>query len=317
MLSAGTSPKANPMAPFAPNTEGIWFNLPAAVYHAAPGFSQSQANHITPPARLLQYWDKPDEETEYTRMGSLVHQSILEPEVPLPGFAIIPEQFPAPADHAQVKSKKVNVGDLVDWNWNAKYCQKWREKQEAEGLEVIAQKELDRLAGIILAVKGHDTAAQILARGHGEVSCFWYRETQFGRVLCKTRLDWVTDRRNTALADIKVVQEGKAETEEFTRLAIDRGYHLQAAANLEGWNRFARRNTKDKFVFIAVEREQPMSQFVNCVAVPENVLEAGRQAWRSAVETYARCVKENRWPGYGTGINTMILKRWDKERLGI
>ncbi len=305
------------MTPFAPNTPGIWFDLPAKDYHAAPGFSQSMAKHISPPARLLQYLEKPNPETEFTRMGSLVHQRILEPAQPLPGFAVIPEEYPAPADSSLVKTKKVAVGDMVKWSWNAKFCQKWREIEEAKGNEVIEQSELDRLCAILEAVARNKDARGLLSRGRSEVSCFWYRETAFGPVLCKTRQDFVLSEEFVAMADLKIVQRGKAETEEFSSLILERGYHVQAAANIEGWNHHMPHDLKSLMVFIAVEREQPRPEFVNCVSVPEDVLRAGQLAWAQAVETYARCKAENRWPGVGTGINPMILKRWERERFGI
>ena len=305
------------MTPFAPNTEGIWFNLPAKDYHAAPGFSQSQAKHLNPPARWLQYRDKGPVDTEFTRMGSLVHQRLLEPSAPLPGFAVIPEKYPCPADSSLVKTKKAAPGDLVNWSWSAKYCQQWRTEQEAAGLEVIEAEELERLVQIIQAVAGNEDAASLIRGARTEVSCFWHVETAFGPVLCKTRQDVVMPPDHAAIVDAKVVQKFKADTEEFSRLILERGYHIQSAANLEGWNHFNPDDQKEMFVFVAVEREQPMPQFVNCVSVPEDVLRKGREEWRQAVETFARCQHEQRWPGYGNGIKPMILNNWDKRKFGI
>lgn len=293
------------MTPFAPNTPGIWFDLPASVYHAAPGFSQSMAKHMSPPARLLQYLEKPNPETEFTRMGSLVHQRILEPAKPLPKFSIIPAVYPAAK------------GEMKKWHMGADYCKDWVKKEEAAGLEIIEQSELDRLCGILEAVAKNEDARALLSHGRSEVSCFWWKETAFGPVLCKTRQDFVLSEEFVAMADLKIVQRGKAETEEFSSLILERGYHVQAAANLEGWNHHMPHDLKSLMVFIAVEREQPRPEFVNCVSVPEDVLRAGKLAWAQAVETYARCKTENRWPGVGNGINPMILKRWEREKWGI
>lgn len=296
--------------PFTPNAEGIWLDLPAKEYHAAKYFSQSMAKHLSPPARLPVYLSEPSKETEFTRMGTLVHSRILTPNEPLPGIICPPAKYPAPSDSSLVKSKKCAVGDLLDWTYQAKFCRVWRETQEAAGLEVMDSKELDRLVGIVDAIRNHETAAAIFASGRGEVSLVSPFETAHGTIKTKCRLDWVPP--GNFLADIKVVQDGKADHDEFVRLCIDRGYDIQAASNLMAWNYNNPDDQRHAFVFVAVERENPRPEFVNCLTVPPDMMELGRAKWGRACETYAKCNAENRWPGYPTGFTSMNLPPWAK-----
>src|ERR1043165_8519081 len=69
-LSTNLSP-AQLMHSFTPNTEGIFEDLPAHVYHAAPGVSNSMLKNMEPPARLPVYLAEKREPTAAQIIGTL------------------------------------------------------------------------------------------------------------------------------------------------------------------------------------------------------------------------------------------------------
>ena len=61
-------------------------------------------------------------------------------------------------------------------------------------------------------------------------------------------------------------------------------------------------------VFIAVETAQPYPCV--CRAIDPDQLELGRWQYRLALERAARCTEAGVWPGYGEGLQSLVLPPW-------
>lgn len=273
------------------------YDIPAPVYHGAPGFSNSMAGHMDPPARLPAYLEdnKDFEPTIFMVLGTLIHQRILEPAAPMPKLAI------EPSTYGPEKKK---------WHNGAGECKAWRQAQIDAGRIPMKQDQLDSLIGCIDAVKANPIVANLFSeRGVGEVSLF----TEFDGVLTKARLDYVPPSRICrALVDIKKVQEGNAEREAFINLAVRRGYHRQAAHYLDSWNYWFPDDQRDAFLFIVVEEQKPY--LTNVIPMGPKTIARGRVLNDEIRARYKECKALNVWPGYPMSLKPIEASDWNLEK---
>lgn len=256
------------MNAFTPNTEGVFENLPAETYHAAPGLSHSMCKHLEPPARLPVYMKEKREPTAAMIMGTLVHQRILEPEKPMPRIAVKPD----------------------DMKFSTTVGKAWRDEQEKAGKLILKQEEWDMLGGCIESVSTHPTCKQIFEKGRSELSAFLKR----GDVLTKFRMDFVP--LGNALVDIKTTRGGCADKEEFSKILYDERYYTQASWYLDGWNTLNPHDKKEFFSFVVVEKVPPY--LVSIFVVDDESMALGRKHNERDLESYSKCVRENHWPGF-------------------
>lgn len=283
---------------FEPGVAGI-YRIPAHIYHAAPGFSNSMASNMDPPARLPVYLTKKREVTTAMILGTLIHQRILEPESPMPRLILQPEKYPGGKN-----------GEPIKWHNGAKYCQAWHEEQEKAGRIVLTATEMDNLVGCIDAIRSEPMAAALFSgRGESELSFF----TEMDGVLLKSRLDYIPPKSVVnGLVDIKKVQEGNAERESFIELAVRRGYHRQAAAYLDAYNYWFPEDQREHFIFVVVEEQAP--HLVNVIPMGRNTIEAGRELNRRRRMLYKQCLDSDIWPGYPVIMSPIEARPYLLER---
>jgi hypothetical protein len=263
-----------------PGMEGIFYDLPAEVYHAAPGFSHSMAKHMEPPARLPVYLSEPREPTVHMIMGTLVHQRILEPNKEMPRIALKPEGMKFSATEGKA----------------------WKAAREAEKKIILTQSEFDAVTGCVGSISKDARCQEIFKSGKSEVSLF-LKHPKTG-VMCKARLDWVPD--GNYLADIKKCQDGQAEENAFSKLLYDSRYYTQAAWYLTLWNALGGEG-KIKFKFIAVEGVPPY--LVNIITVRQDAIDLGIERMAANLAEFERCSRLGIWPGY-TGEHEVGLLAW-------
>jgi hypothetical protein len=284
---------------------GVHRDLPAPKYHALPGASASRLRKLwqSSPAHLRVDMRKPIEPSPAMILGTLAHHAVLEPDQPLPHLVTPPETYPAPADSSLVKTKKVAVGDLLDWSWSAKFCKDWRRSMEAAGKLVVSQSTYDSTFGAALSVARHPLAAPLVIDGESEVSLVTWDEVNDIGVRC--RLDHVPPGR--ALVDCKFTHD--VTPRGFARNAYEMGYHIQAALYLDVWNTLCGVEApKDQFVFVACEQTEPWA--VNVFTCSPDFIELGRQHAAEMLALFARCLREDHWPAYPEQIHSLSAPRW-------
>jgi hypothetical protein len=113
--------------------------------------------------------------------------------------------------------------------------------------------------------------------------------------------------------DLKIVES--AAPESIERSAESFGYAIQWAAYTSGHAKvFPHLAGRTQMRFVFAEAEPPHA--VNIV-VPDGVFrEIGERRWRRAVNEWGRCLRDNAWPAYGTGINTISAPPWALAREG-
>jgi exodeoxyribonuclease VIII len=167
---------------------------------------------------------------------------------------------------------------------------------------MIVSQEQSLTAQIIRdAVLEHNYASKLLEGAKTEQTILWRDEDT--DVDCKARADAIN-------AEVGVLIELKttisAEESSFARSVANFAYHLAASHYLAGLeaNGFGSMSC----VFIAVENSPPHG--VALYVLDERSLYAGEIRRRTALETYATCRREDRWPSYPEKIRTIQIPAW-------
>ncbi len=166
---------------------------------------------------------------------------------------------------------------------------------EHAGKDIYTIKEADRAKRIAEAVRNHPLAGMLLV-GDRELHVQW--ETM-GRA-CSSRLDvigtgWLGNGR-PFLSDLKTTVS--SEPGKFSRDAIWRGYHAQAAWYQDA-AAFIGRPVEDVFL-TAVETEAPFA--VTVLHLTPRLLEQGRKLCRLWLERLLACEAADEWPAYAQSI---------------
>jgi hypothetical protein len=281
--------------------------IPAPRYHAIKAASASALRtiHASTPAHYAHQQSKGFAGTWETMIGELVHHAILEPSRPFPQLAIVPETYVVPADY-KGGLRDPKPGDVEPWNRRRKFCKQWREQQEAAGLLVVEQTDLDEINRAVDAVAKCPEALEILRDSATEVTLIWEDADGFQ---CKARLDIVPF--HSFLGDLKTCAD--ASPEGFKKHAWDMGYHIQAAWYVLGWE-IAGVGPKPGFRFIAYERGVGL---VKVHRATSDFLRIGTEHAMAAFERFKACTESGRWDGYEPGLADLDVPRWARKEVGL
>ncbi|MGE8629490.1 PD-(D/E)XK nuclease-like domain-containing protein [Achromobacter denitrificans] len=255
-------------------------------YHGGAGISKTGLDHIarSPATFYALHLDParpPEKERAGQLEGQLAHCAILEPA-----------EF----------DKRYVVGPDV-----SRATKAWKEWEASLPAGVIAIKPDQRETALRQAesVRRLPDVAEALAAGRPEVSAYWI-DPDTG-VLCRCRPDWVhpAGESGVVLLDVKTFSD--ASPAEFARQIARKRYHVQDAFYSEGFGRAAGVDVLG-FVFVAVETEWPFA--ASAVMLDEPGRDVGRIQYRRDLDTYARCLAANEWPGYGAAIHQVSLPAW-------
>lgn len=186
----------------------------------------------------------------------------------------------------------VALEQFDDWRTNA--AKELREKARAEGKLAVRGKHFQLASRMVEAAH-----AQIFSRGEveafrigaGEVVTLWKE----GDVWLRQMIDWLTPDHLT-FYDYKTTGESAAPHVLGRKMAAD-GWHIQAAMAERGLlaldpNRAGRR----RYLFIVQETDPPYA--LNVVEIGEAALTMGRKMLNYAVDAWAWCMKEGKFPAY-------------------
>lgn len=184
-------------------------------------------------------------------------------------------------------------------NMNTKEAKAEKAEAAGAGLTIVSADDFENIKGMRDALASHEWAGAAFKAGRVEPSLIW-RDAETG-VWLRCRPDFLPN----ALAYIPDYKTAaSARPARFIRAAYDFGYHMQAAHEMDGIEAVMGERPKS-FFFVVQEKKAPW--LISVVALDAEAIAWGRIQNRAAVDLYARCLKENRWPGYAEEVVEMPL----------
>ncbi len=255
------------------------------------------------PSRWRRGYREAEEGTDATEWGSLIDCLLFDQERFNDRFAIKPATYPSEKE-----------GDKP-WNGNSKWCKNWMEEQ---GEKVCIKSEDFQLANAAhKRLSEDDTISEILRTSDFQVYCTAeYRDRDTGIIVpVKTLSDIVPkdhrdpmqkayDSESTFINSIIDFKTGKsANPSWWPREVHSRGYDMQAALNLDVYNAATK---EERFEFYHIIQESFPPYEISFPILSADFVDLGRNLYLTALKSYARCVKDNRWPGYNERYETII-----------
>lgn len=268
--------------------DGVHEDIPEIDYHHhIGGVSRSTLVEILrSPAHCRAAMEATDEEaTESMLVGSVTHIACLQPE--------LYDQLVTVAPNDDGRSKAFKDAQTAF---------------EAEGKPgyFIKPKDHKRAQAMSRSVWRHPLAKTLLRQKPrcAEATLAWTETIDGHDIRCKARLDWLSNSEHPLIIDLKSCADGRDKA--FSRSVANFHYHHQAAFYRRGLHALTG-NWAD-YRIIAVESSPP-----HCCVVYELGEEAMTRAMgdiRAALLLYARCDRENRWPGYSDTLEVVEIPPW-------
>ena len=255
-------------------------DMDEAAYHAAPALGSTDLkNLLRSPAHYKAAKEQPLE-SEALRIGTLVHECILEPDT-----------WRLRRDIPQVnKRTKAGKEELA----------KFYEVMGEEGLLAVDVEDRALCEAMRDSVMSHRLVKAVLENAERrEQSCFW--PDDYTEVGCKARFDGLAD---GLVLDLKTTQD--ASPGAFRNAVARYDYHVQAAHYSAGAHAVTGR--WPDYAIVAVEKKPPYACAV--YMLDEDALAVGAKRREDALARYMVCQGEGRWPAYPETVQTLSLPGW-------
>lgn len=237
--------------------------------------------------------------TKSMRLGTLVHECILEPAKFLQKFVLMPEF----------------VGNTLDGRPSTKSAEAKKKKEDwlkalPPGVNVCDEDTFHNVIGMVKAILDHPEARSIfereadgtLSKGLAEVSGF-YADPETG-ILLRIRPDFARFDVGVC-AEVKTAQS--ADRRKFSNKIWDFRYDVQLAMQCEGIKIITGQEV-DLPTFIAVESKPPYEVGVY-TASPE-MMAMGHKSMRRAITLLAECLASNKWPRRQASIENISFANY-------
>lgn len=275
---------------------GLYSGIPLEVYHGditvGPSISSSGLRTIEKQSPAHYYANsylnpdrEPEEPKDHFDFGKAAHTLYLGEDGFRESYAIRPDQW-------------------SDWRTNA--AKEWRDAQRAAGKSILVPNDIAALRGIARNLSAHPLVRSGILQGLVEHSLIW-QDKPTG-IWLKARPD-IVPAADGVLVDLKTTTD--ASPEAVTRSVAEYGYAVQGALAGLGMKEVLGVKMTD-FVLVWIEKSAPYAVNVSPVDM-EWIYWAARQL-RRAIDTFARCVETNEWPGY-PGEQTTYMPEWHRKRL--
>lgn len=223
--------------------------------------------------------------SKHLRIGTLVHECILEPKKFFSKFVLMPEFVGMTKDGRPSNRSAEALKKKEDWL-----------KALPPDVTVCDEETFHQVAGMVKAILDHPDARNIFERdvdgqlssGLAEVSGF-YSDPETG-ILLRIRPDFMR-------FDLGIVAEVKtaasAERRKFASKIHEFGYHIQLAMQCSGI-KIITGESADLPIFIAVEKKPPYE--VAVYTADADMMALGEKMLRQGLRTLAQCLEKNQWP---------------------
>lgn len=265
--------------------EGIIKGLNILDYHKSAGISNSGLSLLleAPAKYYYQYLSglATKTTTDSLDIGSAVHVLVLEPELFLEQFVVLPEGF----------TKYSNDNKKL---WNDIIKSK-RTPMKTKDFETAS-----KMAFSIRSNKAFRAILESLGKGSVEDSLFFKHR---GACL-RSRPDWYCD---DIIIDIKTT--ASAHKDDFRKSIVNFGYHRQAYISTLGLSKLTGQQFKT-VLLMAVESEPPY--LTANYLLTQDIIDVGGFEVEKAIDIYNQCVESDEWPGYPEEVQNIDLPYWYK-----
>jgi hypothetical protein len=270
------------------------YDLPIEAYHADPvpggSLSSTGARLLLPPScpALFKHWRDAGEETKHAwDIGHAAHKLVL---------GVGPELVRIDADEWRTNAVKAEVAAI-------------RER----GAVPLRPVDFDTVHAMAEALREHPFAGKLFQPGAGraEQTLIW-QDSQTG-VWCRALLDWLEEPsgRRFLLRDYKSGRS--ASPDKLGRIIADFGYHVQLGFYLAGCRALNLAGDDAEALLVVQETRPP---YLVTVAQPDpTAMRLGAIRVREAIDLFAECVKDDRWPGYADDVVPAELPPWETKEL--
>ena len=231
-------------------------------------------------------------------LGNAIHTAILEPDLFVHKYAVVPDDAPKRPTSVQRSAKKPSddtVAAIEFWD---------RFNAENAGRIILTKDQAEICRKVSRKFLSSNTAQFLFSKGQPEVSLVW--EDPIEEVLCKGRADWIND---TMIIDIKSSID--ASEAEFSRAAFNYDYAMQAAFYLDGYKAL----TGKELIFVIAVFEKAPPFECRFYVVSDKMIDFGRKKYRALLAKYAKAAKTGIWEGYTDELTTLELPSWVEKTL--
>ena len=264
-----------------PPNDGVYAWISDDVYHgdlASLSSSGARALLSSTPEEFDFNRRKPSDPNKNYDFGHAVHKMVLGKGSRL--HMLDPKVVGLTADGKPAKSP----ASTSMWKNAAK-------KARDEGKLPIAKADIEKAQTMAGRVFQHRLAARLLSRGQAEHSIYWHDDATGVRL--RIRPDFLPELPGRPLC-VDYKSATSADPRQFQKAVFDYGYHQQQAFYEAG---LAELGLVDVgFLFIVQSKTAPYT--VSVCQIDPDVVELGRRQNRAAIELFARCIEQDRWPGY-------------------
>ena len=227
-------------------------------------------------------------------LGKAIHDALLLPERWSTQFYhTVPNGF-TPAHHVKW------ADDLPGWK-----------AAMAAGKAILTADDVASVNRMAEAVRAPDLASSLLISGTPELTVVWMDDAT--GVWLRARPDVTPDVRSI-VPDVK--SDNNPSPEAFMRKADTYRYFHSAAHYLDGLEAIYGPEpnwVKRRFVFVVIEKTPPYT--VTLYQADDEDIQRARMENRRAINLFAKCLKEDRWPGYSDAVLPLGLPGWTRKRI--
>lgn len=259
------------------------YDISIEEYHGGNGISRStltefqkspfhywyKLNHpeVKQPAAVIQ-------KTNALEFGNAVHTFILEPETFNDRYIVMPDID---------RRTKIGKEAFADF------------QIQSEGKAVISAEAVEELQHMRDAIHSNADARELITGAIYERSLYWNDPDT--ELLCKARPDiW----QSNFICDLKTTKSGAYK--DFQSSVYNFGYHIQAGMIQEAL-RHAHGSIQKNFIFVVIEKEPPYATVV--YQLDELALDLGVAQFKNILQGIRRCMDNNDWPSYPSGLITV------------
>lgn len=199
------------------------------------------------------------------------------------------------AAHALVLGTGPVLVEIDAGNWRTDKAKQEAEDARAEGAVPLLPHEYRMVMDMAEAIHAHPVASVLFSpeRGDAEQSLFW-RDGPTG-VMRRSRLDHFPHPTDERMLLVDYKSAAKIDEVSCARATLNFGYHRQGATYEDGVLALGH---ADEVAYLICFQEKQPPYLIHVFEVDAMFLAIAREQNREALELYAKCVAEDRWPGW-------------------